>query len=280
MQVISFAIVDNPRFAQTFIDYMLSLQVTVKMQQGDDGIELLCLEQQLAVVQQQWQQFINNPNDDKYLQASWDVGTTSPNFKYVKTSSYWLKIKRGAGPLTLMVMLLCTVIFASIFVGLGNQVYDSLFFFNDLSKADFSQFWRFFTPSLLHFSLLHLLMNLLWWWLLGGLVERKLGTKELGLLLLAAGIVPSLLQYYLVGPNFGGLSGVVFGLFGYVWMIGTKAPKLGVAIPNSYLLFVIGWMVLGFMEVLDLNMANYAHLGGLIVGLLQGWLKVSRQKSQ
>jgi GlpG protein len=31
------------------------------------------------------------------------------------------------------------------------------------------------------------------------------------------------------------------------------------------------WLVLGFTNLFGLNTANLAHLGGLLVGLLQGW---------
>ncbi|WP_163936451.1 rhomboid family intramembrane serine protease GlpG [Paraferrimonas sp. SM1919] len=277
MEITTFAVVQNPRYAQAFIDYMKSQGITVKMQQGEQqSIELLCLSEQAHVVEPEWQAFMQSPNDDKYLSASWDVGTTEPGFRYATGESIWQRIKAGAGPLTLLIMMLCSAIFASAFIGLGNSVYGVLSFYQDLGSANFTEFWRFFTPSLLHFSLLHLLGNLIWWWLIGGLIERRLGSKELLMLLLAAGVVPCILQYLLEGPNFGGLSGVVYGLFGYVWVLGRMAPQLGITIPNSYLMFMIGWMLLGFMEVLGLNMANYAHLGGLLVGVLQGWLRANR----
>ncbi len=36
--------------------------------------------------------------------------------------------------------------------------------------------------------------------------------------------------------------------------------------------FMLLWLVLGFMDVFGLSIANGAHLGGLLVGLAQGWL--------
>ena len=43
-------------------------------------------------------------------------------------------------------------------------------------------------------------------------------------------------------------------------------------LPPAIYLFMIAWMVLGFMGVLDLfgfgSVANYAHLGGLISGIV------------
>jgi membrane associated rhomboid family serine protease len=33
--------------------------------------------------------------------------------------------------------------------------------------------WRYFSHALMHFSLMHILFNLLWWWYLGGAVEKR-----------------------------------------------------------------------------------------------------------
>lgn len=48
------------------------------------------------------------------------------------------------------------------------------------------EFWRYFTHALMHFSLMHILFNLLWWWYLGGAVENaSVAVSQLLLLSLA-----------------------------------------------------------------------------------------------
>jgi len=78
-------------------------------------------------------------------------------------------------------------------------------------------------------------------------------------------------------PNFVGISGVIMGLFGYIAMKTYLRPELGFSLsPQSF--FMVGIiLVLGFAgdiagSVGNLHMANFAHLGGLLSGLLLGWL--------
>ncbi|VED45788.1 Rhomboid protease glpG [Raoultella terrigena] len=40
--------------------------------------------------------------------------------------------------------------------------------------------WRYFSHALMHFSLMHILFNLLWWWYLGGAVEKTDWQRQAG----------------------------------------------------------------------------------------------------
>ncbi|MFP3334687.1 rhomboid family intramembrane serine protease, partial [Pseudomonas sp. SIMBA_064] len=77
------------------------------------------------------------------------------------------------------------------------------------------QVWRWFSHALLHFSLLHILFNLMWWWYLGGAVEKRLGSGKLFVILLISALLSGWLQAKFSGIWFGGLSGVVYALMGY-----------------------------------------------------------------
>ena len=77
------------------------------------------------------------------------------------------------------------------------------------------------------------------------------------------------LQYFVSGPLFGGLSGVVYGILGYCWLSQRTAPRF--QFPPALVTFAVAWMVIGFTplpEIIGLGrMANEAHLGGFIAGL-------------
>ncbi len=82
------------------------------------------------------------------------------------------------------------------------------------------------------------------------------------------------------GPNFGGLSGVVYGLFGYVWWLGWLKPEKGLGISNALVGFLLVWLMLGYLDVLPVNMANTAHLLGLLTGCLMALFKAKKLKAK
>ena len=92
------------------------------------------------------------------------------------------------------------------------------------------------------------------------------------LLFLVAALIPNIGQFLLSGPNFGGLSGVVYALVGYIWWTGWLAPAQGIHLPKPYVGFMLVWLVLGFFPIFGLNVANAAHVLGLMVGCGQAFL--------
>ena len=79
------------------------------------------------------------------------------------------------------------------------------------------------------------------------------------------------MQVTTAGPNFGGMSGVVYGLIGYAWIRGKLNPASGIGLDQRSLIFSLVWLVACFTGVLG-AVANYAHLGGLILGMALGAL--------
>lgn len=130
--------------------------------------------------------------------------------------------------------------------------------------------WRLVTPIFLHFDAIHLLFNMYWVYQLGGAIEARRKTWRFGLLVLVSAALSNLGQYYYSGnPSFGGMSGVVFALFGYVWMKGMYEPEQGLGLhPNTVLLMLL---YLGFTATMGVSrLAHAAHLSGLAVGVLAG----------
>ncbi|MCO7188203.1 MULTISPECIES: rhomboid family intramembrane serine protease [unclassified Pseudoalteromonas] len=127
--------------------------------------------------------------------------------------------------------------------------------------------WRWITPAFLHFGLLHLVVNLFCWVYLGHLVERRLGNWVLSALFIVGALLSNWVQYLLAGANFGGLSGVVYALLGFCWIHSVLHPKSPPLICTPVVGLMLAWMVLGFTDVLFINMANWAHLFGLLAGI-------------
>ncbi len=138
-----------------------------------------------------------------------------------------------------------------------------------------TDYWRYVSPALIHFGLLHLVFNSLWIWEFGSRLELRLGSVFVFNLFFAGAVGGNLLQYWWEGPSiFGGLSGVVYAYMGCLWVLSRMRPGL-VSIPvPSVLTFMWVWLLIGFTDVLKLlglgSIANGAHLGGLLVGILTG----------
>lgn len=137
------------------------------------------------------------------------------------------------------------------------------------------QWWRIVSPMLIHFGLLHLAMNSLWYWELGRRIELRQGGWQLLLLTLVFAGFSNGVQYYFGGPTlFGGLSGVLYGLLGHCWLFQWLAPNPLYRLPRGVLVMMLVWLLLclsGLVSVLGFGeIANGAHVGGLIIGCATG----------
>lgn len=132
------------------------------------------------------------------------------------------------------------------------------------------QIWRLITPDFLHFSLTHILFNAVMLWFLGSQVEWFDGRGRFIALFLVTSVLSNTLQFLTAGPLFGGLSGVVYGILGYCWLSQQRRPRF--QFPPALVTFALVWMIIGytpFSEWVGIGrMANEAHLGGFLSGLL------------
>ncbi|TFH87943.1 rhomboid family intramembrane serine protease [Billgrantia azerbaijanica] len=144
------------------------------------------------------------------------------------------------------------------------------------------QVWRLLSPAFLHFGWMHLIFNMLWLWYFGRQIEVLHGPRRMLALLLVAGIGANLAQYATGTVLFGGMSGVDFALLGYVWLMSRRAPRSGFFVPQMLVVFMLGWMVFTMTDAASAvgfgNVANEAHLGGLVVGLAMGWYYSERAR--
>lgn len=219
--------------------------------------------------------FVSNPNQGKYQQAAWEVGSSFNESKEpVKRSSAnnsglspWMQGLKST-PFMSLVLLICLAVFLLSYLGAFNYIQQVLTIRSLDELVQTNQWWRLFTPAFIHFSVIHIVFNLIWWWVLGSQLERSFGSIALAGIFAIAAISSNIAQLLVSGPNFGGLSGVVYALFGYVWWVGWLRPSWGIGLPNSLVYFLLTWLALGYLDILWVNMANEAHLFGLISGCL------------
>lgn len=152
--------------------------------------------------------------------------------------------------------------------------------------------WRFVAPAFLHFHFMHLLLNLFWLLLLGPSTEKIEGSLLWFFATLTAAAGSNLVQYFFEGPLFIGLSGVNAFLIGSSLIYSfSPAKALLLRVPRSSLLFfALSLFVLALIDLAlylmrsllmipPLQIAHFAHLSGLLLGLLWGTLFTSIKRS-
>lgn len=219
--------------------------------------------------------FLTNPTHPKYQQAAWDSGK---NVQLAPSGSGFSmgNIIEDAikAPFTSIVFLLCVAVYVLSLLGLFAPIAQHLLMqpFSVLSENH--EWWRLLGPAFIHFSALHIIFNLLWWGMLGAKIERTLGVSMLLIVFLVSAAISNAAQALFSEPVqanlylFGGLSGVVYAVMGFVWWLGWLRPSWGLSLPNSIVGFMLVWLVLGYADILWVNMANAAHTAGLISGCL------------
>ena len=139
--------------------------------------------------------------------------------------------------------------------------------------------WRMITSVFVHSTglIFHVLLNMYTLWIFGQLLEGLLGRWRFLALYLISGLGGSIGVLWLSDPRVGvvGASGAIFGLMGAFLVI---QRRLGGQTTQLFVLLGIN-LVIGFIP--GFNVAWQAHLGGLVVGALVGFIFVeTRQRSR
>lgn len=143
-----------------------------------------------------------------------------------------------------------------------------------LTQVSIGEWWRLFTPSLLHFSVLHAVCNFYVVYLLGGIIEMRRGRRALMVLLLCSALYSNLAQLLITDVYvFGGLSGVAFALFGYLWAVGHRHPDAAMRLPPRLVVLAL-WSFFACYPIswAGYPIANTVHAAGLVTGILFGIL--------
>lgn len=277
--------------------------------------------------------FKENPNDEKYSGALQQAKTIVRE-EEKKRQEIQKRIVNVTGgqlprrrPLTIMLIAACVLV--SLMTGFGEKlgseggvgydapIYQALQFVSlkppasnevilaaegnpddlglRLASIRRGEIWRLVTTIFIHYGIIHLLFNMIWFFQFGTLIEHRYGTLKFALLVLATAVISNIFQCtvpvawggaspFLTGNNVlitasGGMSGVVYGLFGFIWMKSTYDPNFGYRLQQSTVIILIGWLFfcmippqmrgqIGF----GTNVGNWAHGVGLVVGMLAGYV--------
>ncbi len=144
-----------------------------------------------------------------------------------------------------------------------------------LAEVRAGQVWRLITPIFIHFGFLHIAFNMMMLKDLGTLVEGRFGARHLCGLVLVGAVLSNVGQYFWGGPLFGGMSGIDYLLFGFLWMRGKHDPTANCRLNPQAVYQMIGWFVLCLVGIIP-YVANACHAIGLLAGMAWGWLSAQR----
>ncbi|AZQ85956.1 rhomboid family intramembrane serine protease GlpG [Colwellia sp. Arc7-635] len=273
--------VTQHNIALLFCNYLKTLNIQAQVITEDAGFVVYCQDDKHEIAQQEFEQFIADPYQVKYQQAAWqsgDVTDVNPHAPALLTS-FKSQFLSHAGIVTLTIFALCWLVFIASNLGWANTVFHHLQFYSTLNlDAVLQAPHRLLGPAFYHFSWLHIVFNTMWWWQLGGSIERTTGKFSLITLLLVSAVLSNIGQFMVDGPNFGGLSGVVYALVGYVWWMGWLIPEKGLSLSKPIIGFMLFWLLLGYTSLMPINVANTAHLLGLLSGCLLAYLQFLKVK--
>jgi GlpG protein len=289
--------------ATRFGDYLLSAGMKNHVEEGSSGWAIWVEEDDLLErAKVELESFRANPTDPKYDGASRKAEKIRRDeekkqerrqqlFRDVRTS--WSTPKQWAQPVTMALILLSLLAAAATAIGrnvmgpganaLRIQSVEPVdeqrvMIPHGLPDVRRGQVWRLITPIFLHMGVLHLVFNMFWLRDLGAQIEMGRGSLFMGFLVISSAVISNLAQFYWEdSPLFGGMSGVVYALFGYVWIKGRFEPQLGLGVSKQTAMFMIGWMIF-CMIVPGMHVANAAHVVGFLVGVVVAYAPVEYSK--
>jgi GlpG protein len=284
---------------QVLGDYLLSQGVASRALQSAEGWAIWVLdEDKVESARAAFLAYQQNPDDSRYSGAS-SAAEAARREQARRDREYRKNVRDMRGqydglnfprrPLTIILMAICIAVYIGTMVSRHSHfvIWDNLGFFSFaalVNRQDLSgglaaihagEVWRLVTPIFLHVNLMHLAFNMWATWIEGTLIEYCRGTRTLAVLTFVSAVTSNVGQFiYEVNfdcqlNQFGGISGVGYALFGYIWMKSLYEPEHGMRMHPATVRMMILWLLLGFSGF-GIPMANGAHVVGLIVGVLFG----------
>ena len=297
-------IIDDEQQARVLADYLLTLDIATRIIPNRDGRYGVWVQREDRVdpAKQAFDDFRRDPADERFQAAARTARDIRKRAEAIEAkhrkntrdlTDHWARPLYRRAPVTFALILASVVVFILqekvyppvvidlVFSGL-TVTEDGVLGNRGFANIREGQVWRLVTPIFLHFGVWHILFNMLALNSLGQRVEMAKGRRKYLVMVLLAAVASNVGQAVAgTGIVFGGMSGVVFAIAGYLWMRGRVAPEegLGLDARNAQLMF--GWLLLGFFAPVlfpegqgdVFRMANYAHGVGLASGLALGLLR-------
>ena len=144
---------------------------------------------------------------------------------------------------------------------------------NGMFKLCEGEWWRLSISAFHHGNLIHLMMNMLAFWMFADLLEPKLG-KLRYLVFCVVAATFSILPEAALNQSAVGISGMVFAQFGLILIVRRHDDDIAERMHPSLvpICFASLFICIPLTMFMGLPIANGAHLFGLLYGAIVGWL--------
>jgi GlpG protein len=284
------------REARAFGDYLFVQGIRNQLEhEKQDGWGIwINDEDQIGRASGLLEEFRKNPSDAKYVNEGSGAEELREKEKN-EQREYRKRVKSrtnlfgpsgmyGVGPLTFAMLIASVAIFTWSKFGGNFEPVRALFISETLGEVvdkslpevRHGEIWRLVTPIFIHMSIWHIVFNMSALIDFGSMVEGRQSSWHLLVLTVVIGALSNLAQFYYSGPSFGGMSGVIYGLFGYIWIRGKLDPGSGLYLHRFTVIYAMVWFFLCLLNVIG-HVANAAHMAGLVIGMLWGWVSSFRK---
>ncbi len=289
-------IFDQAKQAQACSDLFASRDIANTLLDGDGAAQELWIREEgdLPRAQELLREYLADPQAERFQQAALEGRRRKKEQENkarqpgpildARTTIFNRPTAVSRGAVTLLLIGVCAAVF--VFSKLGEDLFylrpflisgtrvlpdQGLVWIPLWESLQNGEVWRLFTPMFIHFGFMHILFNMMWLLDLGSMVEQRRGSIFLFFFIAVISASSNLAQYFFGSSLFGGMSGVNYGLVGYIWMKGKYDPASGLGLHKNTIMMMVGWYLACLVGIIP-HVANAAHTVGFAGGLAWGFL--------
>ena len=271
-------------------------------QESPEDLDLWVLsEDDMAKARQIYGEFIKNPQSPAFMNPieKGKKESLADQAKQTQIEKLQVNVRKkvfgssswGAMPLTWGIIGFCILLFIlgqfdprgtliRLFT-ISNDHFGNYVGIKSFYEVRQGQVWRLVTPIFLHGGIFHIFFNMYWLYLLGKEVELKDSRRQYIFLILFIAALSNSSYYLVAGPSFLGMSGVIYGLVGYIWARDTFEISSAYRMDDQIIKFFVIWSFIcwALTAIRILGVANTVHGMGAVSGILYG-LMVAKKQNQ
>ena len=270
--------IQDDKLANRLIEYLESKGIDAELRGEDGSCEVWIIDEGLLRrARTIASHFTENPDNPEFINITRISKPVVPQVRHidVRTDIFSRPNESAKGKITIFLIIVCTALhlvtaqtptgairmalYYSQYVGLGiPEILDG-------------QVWRLVTPILMHGDFFHLLFNMIWLYQLGNQIETIKGSLYFSMMVILLAVFCNTAQFLSSGPAFLGMSGVVYGLLGFIWMHTRYEMGTRFELSQQTVIFMVLWMAACILNIIP-SVANAQHVTGFAMGTLWGFL--------